>query len=174
MTTDLHRSTPLPEGPALGHLVLPQFIIQRTQELLAAAGRGEAPHEGLVWWAGRQIGDDFLVLTCVVPAVDSGPEHVYADEAAVGAAAAATRQSRLGIVGQAHSHPGSDTRHSDGDDQLVLMPFHGMYSLVAGRYGTDSVLPAAGATLHQYQHHCWVKVTNPTDALVVVPDEIRP
>lgn len=174
MSVDLHRRTPLPEGRAVGRLVLSQDVVRRTQELLAASGRGQPPHEGLVWWAGRQIADDFLVLACVLPAVDSGPQHVYATEAAVGAAAAATRRARLGIVGQAHSHPGSDTRHSDGDDELVLMPFEGMFSLVVGRYGADSVLSSGGATLHQFQQRRWTKVTNPADAIVVVPDVIEP
>jgi len=34
----------------------------------------------------------------------------------------------MGILCQVHSHPGSDTRHSDGDDELVLLPFEGMLS----------------------------------------------
>jgi hypothetical protein len=174
MTADLHRATPLLEGPAVGHLVVSRFALRRTQELLAAAGRYQPPHEGLVWWAGRQIGHDFLVVACVRPTVDSGPQHVYADESAVGAAATATRRCRLGIVGQAHSHPGSDTRHSDGDDHLVLMPFEGMFSLVVGHYGADSVLPSGGATLHQFQQRRWTKITNPSDAVILVDDVIEP
>jgi hypothetical protein len=66
-----------------------------------------------------------------------------------------------------HSHPGNDTRHSDGDDQLILMPYQGMFSLVVGDYGHGGHLQAESFGLHQFQEGRWVHVTN--DALIVVP-----
>jgi proteasome lid subunit RPN8/RPN11 len=174
VTADLHRTKPLPTGPAAGRLVVPVSVLRRTQELLAEAGARRPAHEGMVWWAGRLAGTDTLVLTCIVPTVNSGPQHVFADEAAVRSAARATRQLRLGVVAQVHSHPGDDTRHSDGDDELVLMPFDGMFSVVVARYGAGSILPASGASVHQYQDGRWVMVSDSETALVVVPEEIRP
>lgn len=171
---DLHRTKPLPTAPASGRLVVPVSVLRHTRELLAEAGAQRPAHEGMVWWAGRVAGTDTLVLTCIVPTVNSGPQHVVADEAAVRSAARAARQLRLGVVAQVHSHPGDDTRHSDGDDELVLMPFEGMFSVVVARYGEGSMLPSGGASVHQHQDGRWVMLDGPEAALVVVPDEIRP
>jgi proteasome lid subunit RPN8/RPN11 len=125
-----------------------------------------------MWWLGRRIGDDTYVMSCVAPAVDSGPQHVFADESAVGDAAAAARRRRLGLVAQVHSHPGSDTRHSDGDDDLVLMPFEMMFSIVVADYGLTDIEPGKGMALHQYQDGRWVWITDAPAAFVLVPDEV--
>jgi hypothetical protein len=66
-----------------------------------------------------------------------------------------------------HSHPGNDTRHSDGDDELILLPYQGMFSLVVGDYGHGRLPQAQGSGLHQFQDGRWVRVTD--DALIVVP-----
>jgi hypothetical protein len=65
----------------------------------------------------------------------------------------------------------SRTRHSDGDDQLILMPFDGMFSLVVADYGYGSLLPEDGAGLHQHQDGRWVLVDN--GAMTVVPPLVR-
>ena len=70
---------------------------------------------------------------CPKPVTDhlasSFPETAFAD------VARRARSMHLGILAQVHSHPGADTRHSDGDDELVVMPFENMLSLVAPHYG---------------------------------------
>jgi proteasome lid subunit RPN8/RPN11 len=90
------------------------------------------------------------------------------DERAVALAARTARRYGLGVVAQVHSHPGHDTRHSDGDDHLVLMPFPGMFSLVVADYGLGDLHPSGGAGLHQYQDGRWVQVID-DDAMTVVP-----
>ena len=76
-------------------------------------------------------------------------------------------------MAQVHSHPGGDTRHSDGDDDLVLMPFEGMFSLVVADYGRGSLLPESGAGLHQYQDGRWVAIDQMEQALVAIPSELQ-
>jgi len=49
----------------------------------------------------------------------------------------AARRLGLAVMAQVHSHPGADTRHSDGDDELIVLPREGMFSLVIGRYGAS-------------------------------------
>ena len=61
----------------------------------------------------------------------------------------------LGILAQVHSHPGWDTRHSDGDDELIVMPFENMLSLVAPFYGR-TVYSIIDFSIHQFQNHRWV------------------
>jgi proteasome lid subunit RPN8/RPN11 len=168
------RLKPLRISPATGLLVVNDNVIKRTQEALRAFSdaTGER-HEGLVFWAGRNIGTHIYVLAAIVPQCDHGPFRVVADRSQMGAVARAARKLGLGIVSQVHSHPGDDTRHSDGDDELVFMPFEGMFSLVIGDYGDGSFDPNKGAGLHQYQNGEWIQVGNAVEAFKIVPDLIE-
>ena len=47
------------------------------------------------------------------------------------------------------------TRHSDGDDELIVMPFENMLSLVAPFYGR-TVSSITDFSIHQFQNHRWV------------------
>ncbi|HVT70442.1 MAG TPA: Mov34/MPN/PAD-1 family protein [Trebonia sp.] len=130
----------------------------------------DGPHEGLVYWAGRRSGEDTLVLGALLPASDHGPQHVFVGEREVGRMSRRARALGLAIVAQVHSHPGRDTRHSDGDDTLILMPFEGMFSLVVADYGRGAITPVDGAGLHQYQDRRWVQVAAEcADAMLIVP-----
>lgn len=167
-----YRENPLPAGPAVGRLVVTEPVMARTADLLRAAGGDAPPREGLVFWFGRSVGTDTVVLACHSPACDSGSQHVMADEAAVGQASRAARARRLGLVAQVHSHPGTGTCHSDGDDILVLMPFEGMFSLVVANYGAGVASLRNGAGVHQFQAGRWVLVEQDEPAVVLVPVEI--
>lgn len=168
----VHRLTPLPEGPAVGCLVVAEAVIERTGALLRDSGTESLPHERLVWWLGRRMETDTLVLACHRPPSRSTPQSVRTDEAAAGAASRLARARRLGIVAQVHSHPGLDTCHSDGDDVMVLMPFEGMFSLVVANYGRGSLLPDSGAGLHQFQDGRWVLVRQPDPVLLLASAEV--
>jgi proteasome lid subunit RPN8/RPN11 len=146
----VYRRTPLPTGPAIGRLLLAEQVVAPTRAALQASSGQHLNHEGLVFWLGRTVDDDTLV-----------------DEVAVAATTRAAHAAGLGLVGQVHSHPGHDTRHSDGDDQLILMPFDGMFSLVVADYGHGSLLPEQGAGLHQRQNSRWVQISS--DCLRVIP-----
>jgi proteasome lid subunit RPN8/RPN11 len=94
-------------------------------------------------------------LSVVVPESDHGPQGVMVDGQEVSRASRRMRNRNLGLKAQVHSHPGGDARHSDGDDDLVLMPFEGMLSVVAPDFGIE--LDALGdLTVHQYQDGRWV------------------
>jgi len=169
---NLHRTRPLPRRAAIGTLLVPESVLNRTHALLRCAGTRDPAHEGLVWWLGRHVDRDTIVLACHAPSCMSGPGYVRADAAATGAAARAARALRLGIVAQVHSHPGRDTRHSDGDDDLILMPYEGMFSLVVANYGSGSLLPDEGAGLHQLQSGQWIQTEITPPALLVIPAEV--
>lgn len=168
----VHRTRPLPKAPAVGRLIVAAAVADRTAELLRDARTPEPPHEGMVWWLGREVDDDTLIVACHRPAVSSGPQFVHANESATGAAARLARAYRLVVTAQVHSHPGYDTRHSDGDDDLVLMPYPGMFSLVIADYGRGSVLPEEGAGLHQFQNGRWIQVAQDEPPLIIVPAEV--
>jgi proteasome lid subunit RPN8/RPN11 len=166
--TPVHRRTQLPTASARGKLLVAEQVLAPTLTALRASGGPDGPHEGLVLWLGRTIGTTTVVLAQVCPPARTGRDFVLLDERAVAAASRAARGYELGVVAQVHSHPGRDTRHSDGDDHLVLMPFEGMFSLVVASYGSGSPNSGRGAGLHQYQDGRWVQITD-SQTMVVVP-----
>ena len=114
------RPRPLPRARARGALVVPAVVAETTAIMLREFGAEAKRHEGLVYWAGRAVGPVTYVMSAVAPRSDHGPYRVLTDERAIGAAAREARRHQLGLVAQVHSHPGHDTRHSDGDDELGL------------------------------------------------------
>lgn len=162
------RLTPLPVAENRGRLIVAGPVAEETLQALRRFRGAHGRHEGLVYWAGRRVESDTLVLSALVPVCDHRPQYVMADEREIGRLSRLARSFGMTIAAQVHSHPGSDTRHSDGDDRLVLMPHEGMFSLVIARYGDGGVRLAEGAGLHQYQDGGWVQIINP-DAIVVTP-----
>jgi hypothetical protein len=116
---------------------------------------GADGNEGITFLAGRELNDIQIFLQVIVPPADAGWGHVFVDQAAVGAAQRVARSSRLGILCQVHSHPGDDTRHSDGDDDLILLPFERMLSIVVPEYGRN-FNHINQASVHQFQRGRWV------------------
>lgn len=165
MTLRPHPVTP--DSQATGRLLVAEQVIAPTRAALQASSQAYQAHEGLVFWIGRTIGPDTLVLSVVAVPTEHHRGGVFVNEHTVAATGSAARTVGLGLVAQVHSHPGPGTRHSAGDNQLITMPFEGMFSLVVADYGQGSLIPAEGAGLHQYQHGRWIHVT--TDALIVVP-----
>lgn len=170
----VHRHRPLPEAPARGRLIVTEAALHETASALRAFRGRHSRHEGIVFWAGRQCGADTLVVTALLPTAEHGPGFVHVSHAEVGWMARSARRLGLAVMMQVHSHPGDDTRHSGGDDELVVLPREGMFSLVVGRYGDGSVDPRQGAGLHQFQDGRWVRVMPVDDAFMVVPPAIRP
>jgi proteasome lid subunit RPN8/RPN11 len=169
--TSVIRTNAQPGRTALGRLVVSESVIAPTLAALQASSGDGVQHEGLVLWLGLTEGESTYVMACAAPPKVSGPYRVHIDERAVGATARSARTYGLGVVAQVHSHPGSDTRHSDGDDLLVLMPYNGMFSLVVANYGCGSIDPRNGAGLHQFQEGRWVRV--PAETLQIVPALIQ-
>jgi proteasome lid subunit RPN8/RPN11 len=164
----VHRRAPLPTASARGKLLVAEQVLTPTLDALRTSSGPDGPHEGLVLWLGRTVGTTTVVLAQFCPPARTGRDFVLLDERAVAAASRTARGCGLGVVAQVHSHPGRDTRHSDGDDELVLMPFEGMFSLVVASYGFGSLDPDHAAGLHQYQDQRWVRITD-SETMVVVP-----
>lgn len=118
----VHRFTPLPEVPARGRLIISEGVIAPTRAVLQASSTDGRPDEGMALWLGRNIADTSVVLAVAAPRTSHNSGRVRIDEDAVGTAASAARAHGLGVIAQVHSHPGWDTRHSDGDDQMVSCP----------------------------------------------------
>lgn len=153
-----YRTKPLPQGELRGRFFLPAPLLDATRDILcsyAELGAKQQGHEGLVFLAGREFQDMTLYLSVIAPRTDHHPQRVIV---AADALAAASRQSRhlgLGILCQIHSHPGAGNYHSDGDDDLIVLPFEGMLSIVVPDYGRGFT-SLAQVGVHQFQQGHWV------------------
>lgn len=163
------RMTPLPTGVNRGRLIVATDVAECTRTKLQQSCGTEGRHEGVVLWLGRKSGDDALVLGAYSPRSDHGPQHVHIHESEIGPMNRHARGLGLVLVAQVHSHPGNDTRHSDGDDRLILMPHEGMFSLVVGNYGDGHIVPQNGSGVHQYQDGRWVQITKEYESVILAP-----
>lgn len=154
----VYRTRPLPTGELRGHFLITKRLIRDTRRALATfaiAGMHDGGHEGMAFWAGREVEGTTVLLQVIVPDCDHASGRVLASREAVGHAARAARAAGLGILCQVHSHPGWDGRHSDGDDELILLPFEGMLSIVVPFYG--AMFNSIGRVcVHQFQAGRWV------------------
>lgn len=169
----VHRRTPLPLAPARGHLIVPEAVAVTTHTTLRGFIGPDGRHEGIVFWAGRQDGDDQLIAAVIVPRAVHGRGFIHVDAQQVGEAAHQARTRRLPLLAQVHSHPGADTRHSDADDNLVLMAREAMFSVVVAHYGDGGITPAEGAGIHQFQDGRWVQVSDTDTSLIIVPTAVH-
>lgn len=163
------RRTPLPSGPARGKLVVTRDAIEATTLALRGHVGQDGRHEGVVFWLGRIVPPNTYVLSVLVPQSEHGPGSVRVAPKAVGDSARAARALGLAFVCQVHSHPGTDTRHSEGDDRMVPLPSEGMFSVVVADYGDGGVTPDEGAGVHQFQDGRWVQIRPAESAMVIVP-----
>lgn len=165
MTQPFYRTKPLPRGELRGtHRVSSALVASSASVLRQYA---ELRHEGLVFWLGLRVGETTYYLSVAAPATDHGPQRVLFDAQAFGDAAQRAREHGLCLLAQVHTHPGDEARHSDGDDDLIPLPFEGMLSLVAPRYGTDLV-NLDGLVVHQFQDGRWVHI--PCPGLEALPE----
>ena len=154
----LMRRHPLPRGQVRGRYRISDDLVAETRRALSTfyeAGRADGGHEGLCFWAGLEGSDVTKFEAVIVPVAQADPLGVFVSAVEFAAAAGKAHAMGLGILAQVHSHPGADTRHSDGDDELVVMPFENMFSVVAPFYGR-TVRSIGDFSIHQFQDHRWV------------------
>jgi proteasome lid subunit RPN8/RPN11 len=169
----VNRSTPLPQEDLQGNFFITEPVVLATRDALtsfALAGIYDGGHEGIVYWAGREFGDSTVFLQAIVPKAEPSKGRVMVSRNEIGRTERAAREARLGVLCQVHSHPGSDGRHSDGDDHLVLLPFENMLSIVAPHFGlTFSGLDQV--CVHQFQRGRWVlcRSESVSRGIVVIP-----
>jgi len=150
-------SRPLPFPAELrGEFAITEGAVSAAERLLPGFRGPEGDHEGIVFLLGRELGSLTLLTTALAPDADHGPGHVICQPDAVAAAQRAGRKLGLALLAQLHSHPDDRIEHSEGDDDLVLMPFEGMLSIVAPWYGRVGLRPLAGLGVHQFQDGRWV------------------
>jgi proteasome lid subunit RPN8/RPN11 len=162
-----YRKSTLPVGELRGTFIVTSTVIQATREALssfAASGIYDGGHEGIAYWAGREMPGCTLLLQAIIPDAEHSAGSVMVSERELGRVQGAARKSRLGVIAQVHSHPGADARHSDGDDKLILMPFENMLSIVAPHFGL-TLETMADLCVHQFQDGQWKLCTKQSVAM---------
>lgn len=143
-------------APLRGQFLFTDHAIRALEELLPTYRGPDGSHEGIAFLCGVELPMATLYTTAVAPEADHGRGHVRCSEAQVAAVSAAARELGLGVLAQIHTHPWDGTVHSFGDDDMVLMPFEGMLSIVCPLYGRFALRPLETLGVHQFQDGRWV------------------
>jgi hypothetical protein len=102
-----------------------------------------------VYWFGLELGRHAVVTTLVVPNAISDRFGVRTSPEENAAVVTAIADTPLVLLGQAHSHPLSDVRHSAVDDAETFASFDGAVSVVVPHFGRRGVcVPRCGVYRH--------------------------
>ena len=94
----------------------------------------ERRHEGIVYLFGRTDGTTTLIITAFEPQATTTRGSFKVGIAGMSQVLEAADRTRLHVVGQLHTHPGT-AYHSDGDEEGAGIRFKGYVSIVVPEYG---------------------------------------
>jgi proteasome lid subunit RPN8/RPN11 len=146
----------LPEQPLRGRFAITDAALAAAESMLPTFRGPDGDHEGIAFLGGFEFEGLTLFTAAIVPDAEHTRGRVFCSREQVLAASRAGRAAGVSILAQLHSHPGASTYHSEGDDDMVLMPFERMLSLVAPHYGHYGLRPLDGLGVHQFQDGGWV------------------
>lgn len=146
-------------------------LLERTRILLASfANKGGS--EGVVYWFGFELGEVAVVTTLIVPDADTSWGCIRTSPQANAQALSAIVGTPLMLIGQAHSHPGRDVRHSPTDDRETFASFDGAISVVVPNYGQEQIdLEICGIHRHSGSAFQYIEATEISDHIQVLPGE---
>lgn len=166
----------LPRRSLRGEFIVSEAAIVETERLLPTYRGIDGDHEGIVFWLGRQIEEEgvTIITTALAPEAHTRPGWVQCSKEQMATAADSARAAGLGVLAQVHSHPRGWVEHSEGDDDMIFMPFEGMLSIVVPWYGHVGMRPLDNIGIHQYQDGYWVlaEPASVREAITVVPPSI--
>jgi proteasome lid subunit RPN8/RPN11 len=157
--------------PSLPVIYITDVLLARTGELLASFAE-RRPSEGVVYWFGLERGGVSIVTTLVVPDAEARAGCVSTSVEANAEALTAVVGTPLVLIGQAHSHPGDDVRHSEVDDRDTFARFDGAISVVVPYFARGGVdLTDCGVHRHEGGAFHLLRWDEISKHLVVLPGE---
>jgi hypothetical protein len=164
----------LSSRPMVGLFAISEPVIDAAERLLPTFRGIDGDHEGILFLLGVERPSETLFLSVAAPDAEHDPGRVHVSREAVLGVAKAGRRLGMAVLAQIHSHPGSWTEHSLGDDSMVLMPFEGMLSIVVPHYGQFGLRPIDSLGVHQFQGGQWVRceIASIRGGIRVVPASI--
>lgn len=140
-------------------MVIHEGVIPATGRLLRQSKQGCRKHEGVVYWAGRDMGPECLVTTCIAPNAVTSPGSFHVSAEANADVIMLLNKLSLVLMGQVHSHPGNLIGHSSGDDRGAFMPFENLISIVVPNYGRLDPWPLTKCGVHRFVGGAFRKLT---------------
>ena len=132
-------------------LIVPEAVWTLSADLLARYSRG-GTEGGLFWYGIRQL-DTAVAILAGVPNQINRPRNFAITGDAL---AALTREipEPLVMFAQLHLHPGSDTNHSEWDDERAAS--RKALSIVIPNYGSSWDIHDAG--IHECRNGTWTRL----------------
>jgi len=141
-------------------LILTDATWKRMLGILATSPDGV---ERVAYLDGIRTGDGTspgmgIVTTVTVPHAVQSAGHFTVSAQEMSRAGAHLRQHGLVRLGQVHTHPGQDTRHSPTDDESAYSRKAGAVSIVLPWHAVGDPSPADG-TVHVHDNHGWRRLS---------------
>lgn len=136
-----------------------ETVLAATLRGLQSFGDVNGPHEGIVYWAGREQPQEWVMTTVIVPEAVTTYGSFRTSAAANARVVALLAAAELVLLAQIHSHPGKLVDHSDGDDADALMPYENFLSIIVPYYGKATLWPLDQCGVHRFEHSRFRRLT---------------
>lgn len=136
-------------------VLVPKRVCEATCNGLRSHSPAYEDHEGVVYWAGMELGEPtpewLLVTSCIVPEASTGPRQFEVSALANTRVTEAVHEHDIGVLATVHSHPGTSTIHSGTDEDEAFFPYDGSYSIVVPEYADDGMRPLVSCGIYRYE-----------------------
>lgn len=148
-----------------------EALIGCSVRLLRRSNNDRAAHEGIVYWAGRNVAKEWIISTCISPRAQTSRGSFETSSASNAEVVSFLAKNKLELLAQVHSHPSDLVGHSAGDDSGALMPYENFLSIVVPSYGRLGILPFTQCGVHRFEKGRFRRLSNEEvqDNLGVLP-----
>jgi proteasome lid subunit RPN8/RPN11 len=140
-------------------LLVPDRLVTDTVKALRQFRGWFHRHEGVGYWLGWEQEEITVALTLAIPRATTWPGRFHVVAAENARVTATAHSQKCIVVAQIHSHPGSDTSHSGGDNRDAFMPSEGYFSLVVPSYAQGNP-PLKTWGIHRYERGEFRRLSN--------------
>ncbi|MEW6732143.1 MAG: hypothetical protein AB1489_12515 [Acidobacteriota bacterium] len=141
-------------------VLIHESLIQDSVVLLQQAKDETSAHECILYWAGKSLGSEWIITTCIVPRAETTWGSFITSAASNAEVIAFLALYKLELLAQVHTHPEDLVDHSAGDDAGALMPFENFLSIVVPKYGSAGILPLNQCGVHRYESGRFRRLSN--------------
>jgi proteasome lid subunit RPN8/RPN11 len=143
------RKTPPPCRPVVR---VHETVLAATIRGLQSFGDASGLHEGIVYWAGREQPQEWIITTVILPQAVTTHGSFRTSAAANARVVALLAAADLVLLAQVHSHPGRIVDHSADDDADALMPYENFLSIIVPNYAKATMWPLDHCGVHRFEH----------------------
>lgn len=144
-----------PDQQTYPTVLVPREVCEATCEGLRSHSPAHEDHEGVVYWAGMELGQSTpewsFVTSCIVPEASTGPGHFEVSGLANMRVTEVVQEHDIGVLATVHSHPRSNTTHSGTDEDEAFFPYDGSYSIVVPQYASKGMLPLTSCGIYRFE-----------------------